>query len=119
MKVNIGTFVRTQLSLSNITALSSAKVSILKHIIELGIQCPKVSFSGFAFFSVHFEKTIVEGQIMADTVLPALFIVVIIGKLVHDELVDTVQGYLLVRHRPNCHCDQCYIRVWRFLVRTI
>ena len=36
----------------------------------------------------YLDKTVVEGEIVTNTVLPALFVVPVVGKLVHDEVVD-------------------------------
>ena len=36
----------------------------------------------------YFDKAIIEAEIMSDAILPALFVVSVIGEPVHDELVD-------------------------------
>lgn len=48
--------------------------------------------------------------------MPALFIVTVIGKVLHDELVDSVEGQTLFRATPDGHHDQGVVRKWRFLI---
>ena len=36
----------------------------------------------------YFDEAIIEAEIMSDAILPALFVVSVIGEPVHDELVD-------------------------------
>lgn len=51
---------------------------------------------------------------MSNGVLPALFVVAIVRKLVHNILVDTVQSDLFVGSITNGHRDQRNVRVRRF-----
>lgn len=52
---------------------------------------------------------------MADRVLPALLVFPVVRETIHDELIDTVQGDLLLRRRAlNGHGDQGDVRIRRF-----
>lgn len=70
--------------------LAATVVSVLKHLLTVWVQRPVVPFPWLSFLSSYFNKTVIEAQIMADRVLPALLIVVVIRKPFHDKLVDSV-----------------------------
>lgn len=53
---------------------------------------------------------------MTDRVLPALFVVVVIGEALHDELVNTVQSYLSVGGVLDRHRNEGDVRIRWFLV---
>ena len=53
---------------------------------------------------------------MSDGVLPALFVVAVIGEVPHDELVDAVESEALLRRRSDRHHDQRVVRIRRLLV---
>ena len=40
----------------------------------------------------YLNKAIIQAEVMSDAVLPALFVVSVIGEPVHDELVDLSKG---------------------------
>lgn len=64
---------------------------------------------------------------MANAVLPALLVVVVVGESIHDELVDATERDLLVGRVANRHGDQrdvgvrwflVVMVVWRMMVRS-
>ena len=56
------------------------------------IEHPVVAFARIVVVARYFDETFVETQIVADRVLPSLLVVAIIRKVLHDELVDSVEG---------------------------
>lgn len=99
--------------------LPPAVVSVLKHIQALGVQRPVAAFAGPAFLSGHLDEAVVEGEVVADGVLPALLVVVIKREPVHDELVDAAERCALLRCALDSHCDECNVAVWRLLRRLL
>ena len=40
----------------------------------------------------YFDETVVEAEVVAQGVLPALRVLPVVGEVVHDELVDVGEG---------------------------
>ena len=67
------------------------------------------------FNVLYLEEAVVERQVVAYRVLPALAILVVVGEALHDELVDAVEGYAVVRRVLDGHRDQGDVAVGRLL----
>ena len=80
-------------------------------------ETPVVSLARIAFLSCDFDEALVEGEIVTNGVLPALLVVAIVGKIVHDVLIDSAQRALLLRRLSNCHCNERDVGVGWFLQR--
>lgn len=52
---------------------------------------------------------------MPDGVLPALLVLPVVGKVVHDEPVDPAEGESLLGGRADGHGDEGDVRVGRLL----
>lgn len=83
--------------LSPALSLASPVVSVLEHVQAFGVQRPVAAFPRSSFFSGHFNEAVVQRKVVADRVLPALLVVMVIGEAVHDELIDAAQRCALVR----------------------
>lgn len=57
---------------------------------------PVGAFAGTVGAARHLDKAIVEGEVVAERILPALRVFSVEGEFVHDELVDLRQGEHLV-----------------------
>ncbi len=99
--------------------LSPAVVAVLKHIQALGVQRPVASFAGPALLSGHLDEAIIQREVVADGVLPALLVVVIKGESVHDELVDAAERGALLRCALDSHGYECDVAVGRLLWRLL
>ena len=96
------------------TASSPQIGAVVKHVVRVGIECPIGSLARFLVVTRHLDETFVERQIMTDRVLPALFILPIVRKTIHDELVDPVQRDLFLRSRTlNGHGDKSDVGIRR------
>lgn len=93
---------------------SSQVTSVVEHVVTLRIEGPVGPFSRLLVVACLFDEAVVEREIVPYAVLPALLVFPIEGKLVHDVLVDAVQGDLLLRRCLDCHRDEGDIRVRRF-----
>ena len=104
---------------------SPSVVSLLEHVEGRSVQGPVAALAhgpsrieGSLFqteapvggqgylLSGHFHEAVVQGQIVADRVLPALLVVPVVGEPVHDELVDAAQGQPLLGRTADGHRDQ-------------
>ena len=67
------------------------------------------------FNVLYLEEAVVERQVVAYRVLPALAILVVVGEALHDELVDAVEGDAVVWRVLDGHRDQGDVAVGRLL----
>lgn len=72
--------------------------------------------TGLALLSRFLDEAVVERQVVPYRVLPALFVVVVVGEILHNEFVDPIQGDLLFRCAADRHGDQSDVTAWRFSV---
>ena len=57
---------------------------------------------------------------MSDRVLPALLVLPVVGKVLHDVVVDAAQRQLSLRAGADSHHYQCVVRVsWLLLLRLL
>ncbi len=83
---------RPAVLLSALEALLTPQVAaVLKHVARLGMQRPVAALARSLRTSRHLDKAVVEAQRVSDRVLPALLILAVVGKQVHDELVDLAE----------------------------
>ena len=61
----------------------------------------------------YFDKAVVQRQVVAYGVLPALRVLFKIGKALLDEVVDLVQGHHARRGALYGHGDESYVRIGR------
>ena len=94
---------------------ASAIVAVFEHVVAGRVQRPVGAFARPAFLSGHLDETVVETQVVADGILPALLVVPVVGELVHDELVDAVERDLLVGRVLDGHGDERDVRIGRLL----
>ena len=73
-----------------------------------------ITFAWVARFSRYFNETVVEGEVVANRVLPGGEPVAVVRETVHDELADAAQRQLLLRWRQNGHRYQSDVRIRRF-----
>jgi len=80
------------ISLVKLETLSAAQErSIFKHVDSVRMQGPVSSFSGSIRTSGHFKEAVVERQVVAEGILPALRVLAVVGKALHDVAVDIGQ----------------------------
>jgi len=94
-------------------------VAVLEHVQALGVQGPVASFAGPPLLSGHLDEAVIQGQVVADGVLPALLVVVIEREPVHDELVDAAERRALLRRALDGHGDERDVAVRRLLRRLL
>lgn len=79
---------------------------ILEHVVGVRVQGPVAAFAGLLIIAGHLDKTLIQRQIMSNAVLPALLIVSVEWKPLHDELVNPIQGHFLVGRVLDRHGDE-------------
>lgn len=93
------------------TPSSPQKAAVLKHVIRVRVEGPVAAFARFFVIARHFDKALVQGQVVSDTVLPTLLVVPVKGKALHNKLINTVKGHLLVRGVLDGHSDERNVTV--------
>lgn len=89
-------------------------IARFEHLIRTGRQSPIVPFARSTFVSWQLDETVVQAQIVSYRVLPTLTILAIVGKVIHDEAIYTVQCKFASGGKFNCHGDKCNIRIGWF-----
>ena len=80
------------------------------------VQHPVVTFARVVVVARHLDETLVERQVVADRVLPSLFVVPVVREVLHDELVDAVECQALLGAAPDGHHDEGVVGEGRLLV---
>ena len=89
--------------------------AVVEHVVRVGIERPVGSLARLLVVARHFDETFVKRQIVANRVLPSLFVLPVVREPVHNELVDPVECNLLLRGRAlDGHRDQRDVRIRRF-----
>ena len=96
--------------LRSLHPLASLEVAVLKHLLARLVQGPVVALAISALFG-YLHEALVEGEVVADGVLPSLLVLCIVRELVHDELVNPTQRELLVGRLGDCHGNERNVRV--------
>lgn len=94
-------------------------VPILEHVKALRIKGPITAFAWSPFLPWNFDETVVQRQVVSDRVLPALLVVMIERKAVHNELINAAKGGALLRRVLYSHRNKSYVTVRRFLRRLL
>ena len=81
--------------------------------MPLAITCPRrltdrpeVPLALPASLTRNLHETLVQTEVMSDRVLPALLVLLVVGKVVHDELVDLGEGQPLLGSLLDGHGDE-------------
>ncbi len=93
------------------SGLTSAEVSLLE-IVHVGSVNGPVVASTVSSLS-HLDKALVQRQIVANAVAPALVgSMLVVGKVEDDPVVDLVEQNLAVHFAQDGHRDQRDVAVW-------
>lgn len=82
------------------------EAAILKHVLGVGVKGPVVALAWPAGLTWDFDEAVVEGQIVADGVLPLLGVVPVEGEAFSDELVDAPKCEPAVGRVGDRHGDE-------------
>ncbi len=69
------------------TFLSSEVAAVLKHVAGIGVEGPERPLAGLVGGPGDFQEAVVEAERVPDGILPALLVLTVEGKEVHDELI--------------------------------
>ena len=61
--------------------------------------------------SAHLDEAVIEGEGVADGILPTLLVLTVEREEIHDELVDLGQGAHLAGTILDGHCNEADVRV--------
>lgn len=63
----------------------------------------------------HFHETLIQTQVMANRILPALLVLLVVREVLHDVLVNAVQRESFLRTATNGHHNESIVAVSGFL----
>ena len=107
------------LLLGALEALLAPQVApVLEHVARVRVQRPVAAFARPVRGSRDLDEAVVEGERVADGVLPALLVLAVEGEEVHDELVDLAERAHLVGRLLDGHGDEGDVGVGRLGVRV-
>jgi hypothetical protein len=90
-----------------------------EHDVVTGwVERPVVSFAGVIVRPGDLHKALVEREVVPDGVLPALLVLPIVWKVLHDVIIDATQRQLPLLAGPDGHHDESVVGEWWLLVFT-
>lgn len=95
---------------------ASEEAAVLEHIESRGVQRPEGALARAVRPPGDLDEAVVEGEVVAEGVLPALGVAAVVRKAVGDEAVDLGKRQHLLRGTPYRHGRQGDVRIGRFLI---
>lgn len=92
------------------------EAAVLEHVEGGGMQRPEGALPGAVRPPGDLDEAVVEGEVVAEGVLPALRVAAVVREAVGDEAVDLGERQHLLRGTPYGHGRQGDVRIGRFLV---
>ena len=89
------------------------EAAVAEHVPAPGVQRPVVPFAGAARGAGDLDEAVVEGEVVADGVLPALLVLLEVREAGHDEGVDLVERHHAVGRALDGHGDEGDVGVGR------
>lgn len=86
-----------------------------EHVLGARVQHPIISFSRVVVMSGNFNETLVQREVVSDGILPTLFVVLVVRKMAHYVLVDSVQSEPFLRTLTDRHHNESVVTVRRLL----
>ena len=89
------------------------EAAVAEHVPAPRVQRPVVPFAGAARGAGNLDEAVVEGEVVANGVLPALLVLLEVRKPSHDEGVDLVERHHAVGRALDGHGDEGDVGVGR------
>jgi hypothetical protein len=64
----------------------------------------------------HLHEALVQREVVADRVLPALLVLAVVWEVLHDKFVYTIEGEALLRALTDRHHDEGVVTIRRLLI---
>ena len=80
------------------------------------MESPVGTLAGSCGMPGNLDEAVVEAEIVSEGVLPTGGVVLVVGKVVHDELVDFGERKHFLSGMVDRHRCQGDVRVWRLAV---
>ena len=89
------------------------EAAVAEHVPAPGVQRPVVPFPRPTRGPRDLDEAVIEGEVVADGVLPPLLVLLEVGEAAHDEGVDLVQRHHAVVRALDGHGDEGDVGVGR------
>lgn len=90
-----------------------------EHVVARRVEHPVVALARVVVVARYLHEALVEGQVVADGVLPALLVLAVVGEVLHDELIDAIERQALLGTLPDGHHDERVVAERRLLVLAV
>lgn len=70
---------------------ATQKAPIFEHVTTVWMESPEAAFSRLVGASWDLDEAVVEGEVVAERVLPALCVLAVVRETIHDEFVDVTE----------------------------
>lgn len=87
---------------------------IVEHVLCSRVQRPVIALARMAGLPRDLDEAVVEGEVVADAVLPLLGVLPVEGEALSDEFVDATQGELPLSSVGDGHGDEGDVGVGGF-----
>lgn len=85
-------------------------------VVRRRVQHPVVPFPGIVIVTRDFHETLIQTQIVSNRVLPALLVLLVVGEVLHDVLIDAVEREPSLGTAAYGHHDERIVAVGRFFI---
>lgn len=87
------------------------EAAVVKHVLGGGVQAPVVALARVSWLAGDLDEAIIEGEVVADAILPGGELAAIVREAATDEGTDAAEREALVRALQNGHGDERDVRV--------
>ena len=95
-------------------------VPFLEHDLVARVQHPVVALAVLSSLDGELHEALVQGEVVPNRVLPALVLsFAVVGKVIRDEVVYSIQGEPLLLRALDGHGDECDVRVGGLHIRCL
>ena len=91
----------------------SQEAAVVEHVLAGRVESPVVALAGVARLPRDLDEAVVEGEVVADAVLPGWELLPEVREAVHDEVADSRQRQPLPGRLQDGHGDEGDVGVWR------
>lgn len=87
------------------------EAAVVEHVLGGGVQAPVVALAGVSWLAGDLDEAVIEGEVVADAILPGGELAAVIREAATDEGTDAAEREALVRALQNGHGDERDVRV--------
>jgi hypothetical protein len=94
------------------------ETAVVEHVGRLRVERPVVALARVARLAGDLNEAVVEGEVVADAILPGRELLPVVGEAAADELADLAQRQALLGALQDGHGDEGDVRIRWFHQRA-